>query len=86
MGGYQLVDFKDINLTTNAVKIEGVYETIESNNRKPLLLHNGVVNNVERADCYAFCVVDGTDFKLYYGNPAYYIKVTDEDMVSLVSI
>lgn len=84
--GYKMIDFKDINLTTSEVKIPGIYNAIESNNRKPLLLHHGTVNGVERADCYAFATVDSQNYKLYYGNPAYYIQVTPDDMVSLVSI
>ena len=83
MGGYQLVDFKDINLTTSKVKIDGIYETIESNNRKPLLLHNVVVNNLEIADCYAYCVAIDQKYQLYYGNPDNYIIVDKNNMVSL---
>lgn len=85
-GGYKIINFKDVNLTTSPVKIDGIYASIENNYRKALLLSNGVVNGSERADCFAFATVVGSDYHLYYGNPAYYISVDADDMVKLVSI
>ena len=85
-GGYIIIDFKNVNLTTGGAIIDGVYERLEGNHRKPLLLSNGVVNGSERADCFAFATVEGTDYHIYYGNPKYYIKVTDDNAVSLVEI
>lgn len=85
-GGYIIIDFKNTNLTTEGVIIDGIYERLEANHRKAILLSNGVVNGTERADCFAFATVSGTDYHLYYGNPAYYIKVTEDNTVSLVSV
>lgn len=80
------INFNNKNITTNPVKIDGIYEALESNHRNAIRLTNGVVNGVEKADCMAFATVVGTDYHLYYGNPADYISVTKEDMVQLVSI
>lgn len=85
MTGFQYVDFKNVDITTTPKQIRGIYKVLEGNYRRALILHNGVVNGSERADCTAFATVSGTDFLLYYGNPAYHIKVTENDMVSLVA-
>lgn len=79
------INFKNKNITTSPVKIDGIYEALESNHRNAIRLTNVVVNGVERADCMASATVVGTDYHLYYDNTDY-ISVTKEDMVQLVSI
>ena len=80
------INFKNKNITTSPVKIDGIYEALKSNHRNAIRLTNVVINGVENADCMAFSTVVGTDYHLYYGNSASYISVTKEDMVQLVSI
>lgn len=84
--GFQYVDFKNANLTAVPVKIDRVYETIEGNYRRVLILKNGNVHGSERSNVTAFVTVVGSNFELYYGNPGYKIVVTPENMVSLVNI
>lgn len=52
MGGYVLIDLKDVNITVNgsAVKIEGAYEAIEGNNRKATMITRLTLDNIECSD------------------------------------
>lgn len=84
--GFQYIDFKNANLTAVPIKIDGIYSSIESNYRRVLILKNGNVHGTERSNCTAFCTVVSNNFELFYGNPAYKILVTPDDMVSLVNI
>ena len=84
--GFQYVDFKNANLTGTPIKIDGVYETIEGNYRRVLILKNVNLNGSERSNVTAFVTVSEDNFELYYGNPGYKIVVTQTDMVSNVNI
>lgn len=49
-GGYQLVDFKNISISSTSaegVTVKGVYETIEGSYRKLLVGSNIVIDDVE---------------------------------------
>ena len=51
MSGYKLINFKNIDLkTTVATEIAGIYESIKSNYRKPLILEGVVLDGVEVID------------------------------------
>ena len=51
MSGYKIVDLKNTNLVNGTpVKIKGIYEEIESNYRKPIILSNVVIDRVEKID------------------------------------
>ena len=54
MGGYKIIDLKDVNLVTDGggVKIEDIYNAIEESYRKPLLLSGIVIDGVEKNDRY----------------------------------
>ena len=52
-GGYKLIDFKENNIVLNApTTIEGVYDAIEHNYRKPTLITGLVIENVEKEDTF----------------------------------
>lgn len=51
-GGYQIVDFKDINITTTGVVIVGIYETIEASHRKALLASGITIDGVAYRDTW----------------------------------
>lgn len=51
MSGYKIVDLKNTNLVNRTpVKIKGLYEEIENNYRKPIILSNVVIDRVEKID------------------------------------
>lgn len=80
-GGYKMIDFRDINLTSVAVKIDGIYESIESNHRKALMLGGLNFENIEKANVYCQPVLTGTTYTFTcYGKT---ITITDSDMCSI---
>lgn len=80
-GGYKIIDFKDINITTGTgVTVVGVYEDIEKSYRKAILLSGITVDGVEKPDCFVDCEIsDGN-----YNFTAYGLTwvITKEDLVT----
>lgn len=75
-----MVDFKNVNLTSTETTIHGVYNMIEGNYYKPLLLSNLVIGNINKPSIYAEVSVSGTSysFSVYGGT----ITITEEDNVT----
>ena len=85
-GGYKIVNLKDVNLITGSgspVKIDGIYDAIENNYRKPILLSGIVIDGVEKADAFATLFTNGGNFVAFVYNK--YIKITSDDMVSVAN-
>ena len=62
-GGYQILDLKNTNFTIGTgVVIEGVYEVIKSNYRKPILLSHLIISSVEYADVYLSMIKSGDSY------------------------
>lgn len=80
-GGYKIIDFKDINITTGgSVTVVGVYESIESSHRKALLISGLTIDGVEKNDCFVDCTPANNSFTFTaYGKT---FTVTNEDAVS----
>lgn len=89
IGGYKIIDLKDIELTVEtSAKIDGVYEAIESNKNYPLLLQNiKIKDNTSIRACYTcanlveekfYCVFP---VKLTEGIKHYVFEVDKEDNV-----
>lgn len=83
-GGYQIVDFKDTNITTGTpVVITGVYSAIENNYRKPILIAGITIDGVEKADCFVDCTLsDGSFTFSIYGKNA---TIANDDTVTLAA-
>ena len=81
-GGYKISDFKDTNLVTGkASTIEGVYDAIESNYRKALLISGIVIDGVEKADCFvSFTISSGNYVSEIYGLT---LTITSADAVTV---
>lgn len=57
IGGYQIISLKNINLESGTpVTIPGVWDALEGNYRKPILLSGIQIANVEYPDCYVALV------------------------------
>lgn len=83
-GGYQIIDFKNQNLTTTATVIDGIYDSIEGNNRKSLLLSNLIIDGTECADTFATASVSGSNYVLSaYGAT---ITVTSDNNVTSTAV
>lgn len=79
-GGYKIIDLQDRPLTGSPVTIPGIYEEIEGNFRKPLLLSGINVGGAERPDLYTGPSISGADFTFSaYGHT---ITITGADEVS----
>lgn len=83
-GGYKIIDFKDINITTGTgVTVIGVYEDIEKSYRKAILLSGITLDGVEKPDCFIDCEVsDGNYTFTAYGKTW---TITKDDLVTATS-
>lgn len=82
-GGYHIVDFKDTPITTGTgVTVIGVYESIESSHRKPILLSGITIDGVEKPDCFVDCEVSDSNYTFSAYGKSFTITQTDEVTVS----
>lgn len=86
-GGYKMVSLKDHNFTPNVgATIKGIYDSIENNYRKNILLTDIVINSIERTERF---ITFGHTSNYYEGymaisdNVNYRIRITDEDVVTI---
>lgn len=89
-GGYKIVSLEGVNFTPSTSgktqKVAGIYERIEGNHRKPIMLSGIVIDGVERTDRFCEFGMSGTSYLGYMvisdaGNLT--ITITDEDMVTI---
>lgn len=93
-GGYKIMDFKDIEITSTAegsgvspVTIPGIYEAFEGNYLKLPVVHGLVVDNVEYWDFSpTVSTTEGVfTFILEHNNVDYYVvQVMSDDKVTVV--
>ncbi len=81
-GGYKIIDFKDVNITTeNGATVIGIYESIESSHRKALLISGIVIDGVEKNDCFIDCTItDGSYSFSAYGKT---FTIANDDTIKL---
>ena len=85
MSGYQIINLRDTPFTTGGatMMLEGIYDQIESNNRKPILLDGIVIDNIERNAVFTQANINGSNYEFnVYGKK---IIITDTDAVSVVN-
>lgn len=83
-GGYSLIDCFDVNITSESVKIEGIFKKYQMSKRKAFLLSNVTINNTQLNDVFSTPYFE--DGKVCF--PAYdgVIKISDTDYVTFESI
>lgn len=81
-GGYHIVDFQDVNITTeNGATVTGIYETIEHNYRKPILISGITIDGVEKPDCFIDCTIEEASVTFSaYGKT---FTITSADAISI---
>lgn len=81
-GGYKVVNFKDENITTeNGATVSGVYESLENNYHKALMISGVVIDGTEYNDTFVEVTVSGSDYTFTaYGKT---FTVTSEDKVTV---
>lgn len=90
-GGYTIIDFKNVALTTDDTTgkaIAGVYGRIEGNHNKPILISGLVLDNVEYDDFFVNFAVSSTDFvaAVYLGTTLKTITIDDDDVVVIEDV
>lgn len=81
-GGYHIVDFKDVNITTaEGATIAGIYEEIEGSYRKVILVSGVTIDGVEYRDTF----VDVTSGDNNYTFTAYgkTFTITNEEKITI---
>lgn len=79
IGGYVIIDFNHVNITTTAKKFNGVYNEIINavNIHKPILAKNLVVSNIKYSDFFVPFIINGSiSFQLLGSDNKSIIKVT----------
>lgn len=81
-GGYKIIDFQDINITTeNGATVTGIYESIENNHRKAIMISGITIDGVQKNDCFVDCSVsDGSYTFTAYGKT---FTVTNADKITI---
>lgn len=80
-GGYKVVDFKDVNITTaDGATVVGVYEEIEGSHRKAILVSGVTLDGVEQRDTFVDPVVNSGSYTFTaYGKT---FTITHDDKVT----
>ena len=79
IGGYVILDFNRVNITTNAKKFDGIYNEIMNavDIHKPILVKNLTVANTNYSDFFApFVVGNSLTFQLIGADSKSIIKIT----------
>lgn len=84
-GGYMILDFKDNVLTAGTAKvIDGVYEALEGNYRKRVVLSGLVIGDTEYNDIEIAVTISSSNFVFScYG---YNFTIDDDDKVTATAI
>lgn len=79
-GGYKIIDFKGVELSTTAVEITGVYNQIVDDYNKPIMISGVLLDGELQDDAYASVKVsdESVELTVYDG----VITVTDDDEVT----
>lgn len=80
-GGYKIIDLKNNDLTSSNT-IEGIYDAIEGNYGKPILLSGIVIDSVEKDDIFVNVEVSGSDYVIKAYDRT--ITITSSDVVTSV--
>lgn len=81
-GGYKIINLKNVAIDTeNGTTLTGIYNDIENNYRKPLLLSGVVIDGVEKADTFINVIVsDGNYTFATYGKT---YTISSDDLIKI---
>lgn len=81
-GGYKIIDLKGVTIASEGgTTIAGIYNAIENNYRKPLLLSGVVIDGVEKADVFIEVTTTNSNFTFTAYGKTY--TVTNADLVTI---
>lgn len=80
-GGYKIINFKNINIKTgNSTTIKGIYELIEANYKKALMISGLMIDDIVQSDFFANYKVNNSNFEIAYNGGT--LTVEQDDTVS----
>lgn len=81
-GGYQIIDFGDVNITADAgITVTGIYNTIEGSFRKAIQVTGITLDGVEQRNCFVDCRAGANSFTFEaYGRT---FTISNEDAVTV---
>lgn len=83
-GGYKIIDLQGVALSGEAVIIDGIYEAIEGNFGKAIMLSGFNVGGIEKDDVFVNVNVDSGNFVIeVYGQK---LTITDGDEVTIKEV
>lgn len=83
-GGYKIINLKNKDFTDGPFTIKGIYDRIENNYGKPLLLSGIVIDGVEKDDVFIEVKVKSSAFVIVVYD--YKLTINAEDVVTLESV
>lgn len=85
-GGYQILDLKGNNFTVGeAVTIDGIYEKIEGNYHKALLLENFSLSEIEQNATWVVAATGDSNYTLT-GLSGHTVTVTQENEITIEEV
>ena len=83
MGGYQILDLGNVVLSTTAVTIKGIYQTIKNSNNKAILVSGANFNGTKVADTFASAIPGENKYTFVVcGNQ---FEIASDDTVKIVA-
>ena len=88
-GGYKIIDLHDTDITVggDGVTIAGIYNAIEHNYRKPILISGLHIGGVEQEDCFVTLTHSENTYtgllQFLTGDKIHILAVTNDDKVTI---
>ena len=80
-GGYHIVNFRETEPSEEGVTVNGVYESLEGNYHKAIMVTGIVLESVVQRDQFVEVTLSGTDYTFTaYGKT---FTITDADLVKV---
>lgn len=81
-GGYKIINLKNVAIDTeNGTTLTGIYNDIENNYRKPLLLSGVVIDGVEKADTFINVIVSDGNYTFSTYGKTY--TISSDDLIKI---
>lgn len=81
-GGYKIVDLKKTTIDTeNGTTISGIYEALENNYNKAVLLSGIVIDSIEKPDIFVTVTVADSTYTITAYGKTY--TITSDDLVKI---
>lgn len=81
-GGYKILDFKDVNITSDAgATVVGIFDEIEGSHRKAILVSGVTLDGVEQRDTFVDPIVNAGSYTFTaYGKT---FTITNENKITI---